>query len=249
MIKVIREPGTDYLFAGFLEKELNKSIYNLSLDLYVEPKRGEFYFCQDYFITRNDFPVKYMFYALPSHKKDVELIMGDDCSLVTYAADPDFHKPAKVEKKYDIGFIGNRYYPERLKYLEMIQNLYSRTFLNLDTCPPTEIPLRLSECKILFNHTRPEIDVNLRFFEEMALGCQIMLRTPALKEFAKEGTHYFGYSSEEECASLIADLLKDDDKREKTALNARTHFLSNHTYAHRANKIIVDLKKHFERNI
>lgn len=250
MITVNREQGTDYLFAGFLDRELSKHIVDFDAVLNIEPKRGgEIYFCQDYTIALKDNPqIRYMFYALPSYRKDHYAMMGKNCAVVTYAADPLFHKPQQVEKIYDVGFIGTRYYPERNKYLEMIESLYYRSFCNLDTLPGEQIPQKLSQCKVLFNHTRPEIDVNLRFFEEMALGCQVMIRNQYLPEFATEGEHYLGYSSPEECAEVIKKLLEDENLRNKITYQARSHFLSNHTYAHRAQSIINCLTDYYARS-
>jgi spore maturation protein CgeB len=249
MINIVREQGTDYLFAGFLEKEMEKHQTDVGGTIWIEPKYGnDIQFSQDYLPDFKYNPYRFVFYTLPSLKKDIELSMGKNCALVTYAADPEFHKVQPVEKKYDVGFIGKQYYPERIKYLQVIEKFWPRSFLNLDKCPPIDIPLRLSECKVLFNHTRPEIDVNLRFFEEMALGCQVMLRTPYLNEFAEEGVHYMGYSSNEELVEVLDRLLKDDELRNKIARQAREHFLQHHTYKHRAQSIINHITDYYERN-
>jgi len=246
MIDVIIEESTDYLFPWFLKRELKKHLTDINLQLYVEPKRGEFYFCQDYSFSLKDYPYKFAFYALPSQREEHVKMMGKNCALVSYAADLEFHKPKPVKKIYDVGFIGKRYYPERIKYLEAIEKFYPRSFLNLDTCPNVTVPDRLSECRVLFNHTRKEIDVNLRFFEEMALGCQVMERNPFLQEFATEGVHYLGYSSPEELVEVIKKLLADDDLRQKITYNARSHFLANHTYAYRAQSVINHLEEYFK---
>lgn len=248
MISVFREENTHYLFPGFLDRELKKYPFDRDITIAMEPKRGDIYFSQDYLISNKDYPFQFVFYALPSLKKDMELMMGKNCALVTYAADPDFHAPQKVEKLYDVGFIGKRYYVDRNKYLETITKFWPRSFLNLQDCPNALVPQYLNQCKVLFNHTRPEIDVNLRFFEAMALGCQVMLRTPALDQFAQDGVHYMGYSSHEEAVEIIQRLLADDDLRMKIAHNAREHFLKHHTYAHRAKEIVKRLTDYFERN-
>jgi spore maturation protein CgeB len=247
MISVIREEQTDYLYPGFLDNTLASIPSEIDVTISIEPKRGEYYFSQDYFISKKDYPFKYVFYTLPSLKELFENELGENCAMVSYAADEKFHTPKKTRKLYDVGFIGRRYYYEREKYLDTITKFYPRSFLNLDTCPNKAIQERLSECKVLFNHTRPEIDVNLRFFEEMALGCQVMMRTPSLKEFAQEGKHYMGYSSEGEALEVIKKLLKDNNLREKITYNARRHFLKHHTYTHRAKTIVKHLEQYFKR--
>jgi len=241
MIRVVREAGTDLLFAGLLEKELLKYDF-IDVDLVVEGRTGgEVHFSQDWPIITSD--NKFMFYSLPSFKGIFEEKFGKNCALVTYAADPFFHKPLKVEKTYDIGFIGKIYYGERDEYRQLLSSKFNCFFK--EDLDGTKIPDILSRCKILFNHTRPEIDVNLRFFESMALGCQVMLRTPSLHLFAETTNHYWGYSTPEQCISVVEMLLKNDDLREKTAINARKHFLSNHTYAHRVASIISNLKEFY----
>jgi spore maturation protein CgeB len=240
-IGIVREPGTDYLFAGLLEKELDKQESPVDAVIGIEPRSGDISFCQDYSFDHVT-PPQFVFYALPSWREEHTKIMGERCALVSYAADPELHKPKNLEKKFDVGFVGNRYYHERNKMIEAVESTFHTAVYS--GLPGYEIADRLSECKVLLNHTRPEIDVNLRFFEEMALGCQVMLRTPSLSEFAVEGVHYMGYSSEEECVEVIKKLLKDDDLRQKITHNARSHFLANHTYAHRAKAIINHLTEY-----
>lgn len=244
-ISIIREDGTDYLFAGLLAKELDKH-KTMDLQVSVEPKRWENYISQDYFISKKDYPFKYVFYALPSVGEEYKKEMGDNCSLLTYAADPELHKPTDVKKIYDVGFIGKPYYEDRQKYLKTIEKLCPTSFYNSYETPGIEVPDRLNECKILFNHTRPEIDVNLRFFEAMALGCQVMLRSKVLDQFATDGVHYVSYESPEELVDVIKILLSKDDLRLKIADNARKHFLKHHTYKHRARTIINQLTEFYE---
>jgi spore maturation protein CgeB len=247
MIKVVREEGTDYLFAGFLERELAKHD-SIDAVVAVEPKRGDNYISQDYFYSIKDHPFKYVFYALPSVGEEYKRELGDNCSLLTYAADPEFHKPMDVVKKYNVGFIGRGYYKDREDYLKVIAHFWPNSFFNSYGTPGIEIPERYSECGVLFNHTRPEIDVNLRFFEEMALGCQVMLRNKILDQFAVEGEHYLAYSSPEELVEVIKRLLADDDLRLKIAHQARKHFLKHHTYTHRAKSVIKHLTEYYENS-
>lgn len=246
-ISIIREDGTDYLFPGLLAKELEKH-EAMDLQVSVEPKRWENYISQDYFISKKDYPFKYVFYALPSVGEEYKKEMGDHCSLLTYAADPELHSPKPVKKLYDVGFIGRPYYRDRQSYLKTIEKLCPRSFYNSYETAGVLVPDRLSECKILFNHTRPEIDVNLRFFESMALGCQVMLRNKVLDQFAIDGVHYMCYSSQGELVDLIKTLLADDDLRLRIAHNARQHFLKNHTYKHRAKSIIKHLTEYYENS-
>lgn len=249
-VTIVREEHTEYLFPGLLSKEMEKHQLPGTQEalIYMEPKIPRedellpVYFSQDYPMNRR---AEYLFYTLPSYGKDHKLAMGDNCALVTYAADPEFHKPKDVKKIYDIGFIGNPYYEERNQYLNVIQGAYPNSFFNQSGIPGQDVPGLLNQCKILFNHTRKIIDVNLRFFESMALGCQVMERNQYLDQFATDGVHYMGYSSHEELLEVLKKLLADDDLRLKIAHNARKHFLKHHTYTHRCKTIIKKLTEFY----
>lgn len=241
MLKILREGGTDYLFAGLLERNLARISPPLERVIGVEPIfSDDVYFCQDWpFPSVNKGTPQYLFYALPSQRKEHQKIFGDRAALITYAADPEIHKPVKTDKIYDVGFIGHAYYETRTNYINALKDKFNVLFMS--DLPGEQIPYRMSQCKVLFNHTRPEIDVNLRFFEEMALGCQVMIRNEWLDEFAKDGVHYLGYSNMEECIAVIERLLKEESLREKISIAARSHFLANHTYAHRLQSIVNHL--------
>jgi len=252
MIGVIREEYTEYLFAGLLEKELKCHRFRRNATIAIEPKAGaEFYFSQDYGFNTVEKPCKFAFYALPHLENEIKKQVGNNCALVTYAADPRLHKPKKLKKIYDLVFIGKEYYDERRNYIKVLTDKYPRSFLNQgtrQTIPGQLIPKLLSQGKILFNHTRDVIDVNLRFFEAMALGCQVMVRNKWLGQFATEGVHYMAYSSPEELLAVVDKLLKNDDLREYIAFNARKHFLEHHTYGHRVQTIINHITEYYANN-
>lgn len=246
MLKIAREPGTDYLFAGLLDKALQKFTIDENVYLGVEPVySNDYYFCQDYsFQHYPDYP-KFVFYSLPSYREKHQEIMGDNCALVTYAADPEVHRPHPVEKIYDVGFIGKLYYDERNDYLNALNSKY-KVYIG-DNVEGKDLAANLSQCRVLFNHTRDTIDVNLRFFETMAIGCQLMIRNQWLGEFAKEDVHFMAYGSPEECLAKVDLLLGNDDLRNKITIASRSHFLANHTYQHRAISIINHIKESYAR--
>ena len=71
--------------------------------------------------------------------------MGDNCALVTYAANPDLHVQHDVKQEFDIGFIGKPYYEERNGYLELLTKYYGDRFLNLNNF-----------CQLCLLHKEPE---------------------------------------------------------------------------------------------
>lgn len=246
MLKIIREPNTEFLFAGLLEKEIQKTVTDLDYSILVEPRVGsDIFFAQDWKIESKEdaYGADFCFYTQPSQRESMTRIYGKKCALVTYAADPILHKPVPCEKEYDVGFIGSPTGDDRFEYLEALRTSNYKVFIS-SNIPGNELTHRLSRCKILFNHIR-FVDVNLRFFENMALGCQVVNRKPELEEFAKEGVHYLGCSSPKEMIEVIDGLLHNPKQIEKITINSRTHFLSNHTYSHRVNAIINNLKENY----
>jgi spore maturation protein CgeB len=242
MIRVMRDAGTDYLFAGLLEKELNKYRGFPMRRLWIEPRgKGNIYFTQDGSCTRED-NVKFCFYSQPSEREKMVEMFGKNCALVTYAADPAIHYQHDVEKIYDVGFIGKPHGDDRDDYLDALRQSGLKVFISEDT-PGEDVALKLSQCKVLFNHIR-YVDVNLRFFETMAIGCQVCSSHEELNEFAVEGEHYHAFDSPGDAINLIKHLLDHEDYINMTEIKARSHFLSNHTYAHRATSIINHLKEY-----
>ena len=247
MISIAREDGTDYLYPGFLDRAMKKRNSKVDAVVFMEPRRGPIYYCQDYSFSLKDYPYKFVFYGAPYDKEESYRLIGKNSAWVTFAADAEFHKPVRGEKTHDIGFIGHNYYHEREVYLQELEKLRPRSFLNLSEVAGQDVPKNLSRCKVLFNHIRVD-GVNYRFFESLALGCQVVNRTSHLNEIATEGVHYLAYSSPEELFAVVERLLGDDDLRMKIAHQARSHFLAYHTCDHRALAITNLLEEFFEDN-
>lgn len=243
MIKVAREAGTDYLFAGLLEKELQKHDFPIDVDIFIEPRgKGEIYFSQDGTCEEND-GVKFCFYVEPSEREKMVKLFGNNCALVTYAADPEVHRDFGYEKVYDVGFVGKPGGDERDLYLKTLEDSGLK-FYFADDLGGEAVGHALSKCKVLFNYIR-YVDVNLRFFESMAIGCQLVNRKWGLDNFAQEDIHYVGYSTPHEMLLKLHELLDNKNERLRIQTNARSHFLANHTYAHRAVAIINHLKEKY----
>lgn len=237
----MRDAGTDFLFAGLLEKELKKHPFPIDVDIWVEPRgKGPIYFSQDGSVESGD-GVKFCFYAEPSEQKKMRDMFGKNSAFVTYAADPKIHRQIPSEKIYDVGFIGKSGGDDRDDYLRALRESGLKVFIS-DSIPGPEVSHALSKCKILFNHIR-FVDVNLRFFETMAIGCQVATFNPNLPNLAGETT-FFCYDPSS-MVDIIKYLLKNPNLISETEIKARNHFLSNHTYAHRAISIINHLKEFY----
>jgi len=247
MIEVIRDAGTDYLFAGLLAKELESRPFPIDLKLFIEPRvKGPYYFTQDGRIEKPDQKgnIEFCFYTQPSQREEMCEVFGKNCALVTYAADPLIHyQHLEIPKTYDVGFIGKPGGDDRNMYLDALSHSGLK-FFNSETIDGGAIAYELSKCKVLFNHVR-YVDVNLRFFEEMAIGCQLVNYNKYLKLFGIEGVHYLTCNDPKDMVRMLKELLNDHPRViEYISINARSHFLSNHTYAHRATAIINHLKEY-----
>lgn len=178
----------------------------------------------------------HIFYTQPSWGLHfAERYPRDTIKCITYACDPELHRPIDSKKIYDVGFIGNFGDKDgRKDVIDAIQKEFN-CFVSTST-ESDDISKELSKCKVLFNHIRYE-EVNIRFFEALAIGTQVCTYTPNLNLFATEGESYLTFKSVPEAIDKINKLLVDNDRRNKMALSARKSAL-NHTYKHRASEML-----------
>lgn len=221
--------------ALFLQKAADKLNLPVDFELHCEPmnKPGAYNWAFDNYRLNGSYAhdVKALFYTQPGWGNYFEKQFGRyNVQCQTYAVDEEFHTPVDVDKIYDVGFIGEMTGDDRPLYIDTLRaNFNCLIESNLDN---KELPEKLSQCKILFNHIRVE-EVNIRFFENLALGVQVNTHAPALHLFAEEGKHYISIKSPEEAVDEIRKLLQDEDRQKQIAHDARIHVLENHTYKHR----------------
>jgi glycosyltransferase involved in cell wall biosynthesis len=224
--------------ADLLEKAISTYYPNIDFDLYCEPffEEGKPHWAFDNY-RLNGFKVGTpLFYTQPGWGKFLD-DNRTNFKCVTYACDPEIHRPLDLEKEFNVGFIGELRddTSEREKILEEIGKNFD-CYLSNDVLTQ-DISAAYSKCKVIFNHIRTE-EINIRFFEGLAIGAQVVSHSPALHYFAKEGKHYLSFKSVEEAIDKINYLLKHDNIREKMAKEARQHALEFHTYKHRAEEML-----------
>lgn len=235
------EPVGEFTPAGLLQKAADRLNLNIDFDLYCEgygqPDQPQWTF--DNYRLNGDHKKEssIMFYTQPGWGKDFERSMNRyKVKCESYACDPDFHKPHKVDKIYDVGFIGQSGGDDRDNYLKLIAETFPKSLIAGDI-PNEKVPLELSKCKVLFNHIRTE-EINIRFFENLAIGAQVATHAPALHLFAIEDEHYVTCKTPQEAIEKIQSLLDDDARREKMAKEARKHAIKYHTYDHRIKSML-----------
>ena len=170
------------------------------------------------------------------------------CKNITWlpvACDPEAHYAGKAQKKYDTCFIGNFHSQYAGRRVDMVDELFRCTpnfFFGNRTF--RDMAKKYAESKIVFNCSLNN-DANMRVFEAMCSGsCLLTDRVQDLTALGfVEGVHYEGYKDAEELRKKVYMLLGKDDYRESLAENARTYVLSKHTYAHRCEVILSQVKE------
>lgn len=156
--------------------------------------------------------------------------------FLPHAADPELHRPMYVEKEYDIVMVGSTddRYGERNRLLELLKSKYRVHVAK--TRPGLPYSQELSKGKIIFNRSMTDMNIPMRFFEGMAIGCLLTNYSKNLDILATRGVHYWGYENDSEMFTLIDKLLDGDIGDIILDQNSyrRAHVLHNHTYKHRA---------------
>lgn len=239
MFKVNKEEGKFTYPQQLLEKAGSKYYPNVDFTLNCEPvfANGEPYWAFDNYRLKGTNPgANYLFYTQPGWGSHFETMYPrTKIKCVTYAHDPEIHFDAQLDKEYDVGFIGEfaGIESDRKEYLKALVENFNCYFS--ENTPTTEISTALSKCKILFNHIRSE-EVNIRFFETLAIGTQVCSYTPALHYLVPDDC-YVTFSSIEDCVSKIKELLKKDELRFKIQRRAQKA-VKEHTYKKRVEEML-----------
>lgn len=176
------------------------------------------------------------------HSEGVSLPWGrDGVYWLPVGCTPDWNYTGHWQKEFDGVFIGNFHNNLAGPRIEMLDTFFkachgpiffgNRTFKDAANI--------YGKSKLVFNRSING-DVNMRVFEAMCSGsCLVTDRVPDLEKLGLiDGIDYAGYSSKEELAAVVKDLLANDDKRELIAKNGRYSVLDKHTYAHRMTQIL-----------
>lgn len=240
-MKLTSSASTPFFPANLLKKAFDKYYPDVEFELFCEPffAGGRPHWAFDNFRLAGamSYEVYPLFYTQPSYGLEIaKHIDKASIKCVTYAVDAEIYPSVKRKKKYDVGFVGNMM-PEdgREEFFKILHSKFN-CFIS-STTPTNKISAVLAACKVLINPQRFE-EINIRFFEAMACGAQVVSYSPVLHLFAEEGKHYLTYKTPEEAVEKIDYLLKHDTIREQMAKDARKHVIANHTYKHRAQEML-----------
>ena len=163
-----------------------------------------------------------------------------------------FDQP-EAERVYEVGWVGQSsgvIYRNRTRLLPVLaQHFRMNDWAKSYSLDETAGIYRSS--KIVLNIGRDDYpqDANMRVFEVLASGALLITALPS--ELAQlgfvEGTHFIGYTKDEEIVPLIRSFLNNEQARARIATAAREKILSEHTYDHRVQQILNRLKEFGEK--
>ncbi len=146
------------------------------------------------------------------------------------------HRFRGVKQRWDIGFIGNDTYPLRRRLLDQLGTKYR--VLRTNTQPGLPYSRALSSCALTFNCSMNQ-DVNMRFFEALAIGRLLITDyLPAQDQFAVAGKMYETFTDWHDLDQKVSYYLSHENEREAFALNGSNYIRRHHTYDNRLEEIL-----------
>ena len=158
--------------------------------------------------------------------------------FLPHAFSEDYHKEQDVDKEFDVVMIGriDDTYIERNRVLKLIDDKFKLLAGQEDFGIPYSEGM--SKGKVIFNQSLGEKNIPMRFFEGMAIGCLFENYNGNLDELATPFEHYIPYYNDKDLMIKLYYYLNHPEEIDLIKKQARKHALSNHTYKHRARKIL-----------
>lgn len=163
---------------------------------------------------------------------------------------PNLYKPLPLNKEYNIGFVGQLNDSVRRKGLtrrssieHLLKNFGGKVRWDVRGLEVNEI---YNKSRILFDRTI-FANVGVRLFETVGSGGLALINQfpckNGLDQIGTAGVHFVVYDeSLEDMLEKASYYLSHPDSAEKIKLAGYAHFLKNHTYAHRLEKILIDFQ-------
>jgi len=158
------------------------------------------------------------------------------------AAAPDVHKDHRLERIYDIGFVGNlaaaHRSTARARRLALLAERYNTNDFYRHY-PPAEVGEVYSRSRIVFN-TSIAGDVTMRIFEGAAAGALVLTDAVAngLGELFRVGDEIAVFSDDDDLLAKAGHFLAQPKEREAIAAAGQRRVLAEHTYAHRVDRLL-----------
>lgn len=149
--------------------------------------------------------------------------------------DPEIHGGGAVEKKYDLGFVGNMN-PIRTRLLEALGTVCS---VHVERSFFEKMSLTFSASRLALNNASYD-DLNMRFFEVLCTGSLLLTnetRDSGQDVMFHDGEDIAVYHGDTICETARF-YLENEELREQVAARGRQLVLNAHTYDHRVRDLI-----------
>ncbi len=166
-----------------------------------------------------------------------------------HAGSPDAYPYYSIVKKYDVGFIGHVQTQEnyngmtRVDALDRLFKEFPNFYFGTRNPQKPEANMfehaskMFAQCRVVLNITAKD-DVNMRNFEIASSGSfQLTNWIPTLEHIYEDGKHLATYRDYDEMVAKVRYYLEHEEEREEIAQAGHQHYLNNHTYQHRIERI------------
>lgn len=183
-------------------------------------------------------------YVFVAQRGCLDLFAADRRESVVHwlplACDPDIQRDLRLERIYDIGFVGKvtDAYRERAALLQLLSSRYRMN--DYHRCYFGEEMARIySQSKIVVNLTLGGI-LNMRVFEAPACGALLLTERSdnGQDELFRDGEHIITFKGQDELLALVEHYLSNEVERERTARAGQEWVIAHHTYDHRAAQLL-----------
>lgn len=166
----------------------------------------------------------------------------DQVYWLPLAAAPDVHGDLRLDRIYDVGFVGNIAQAHRQTARQRRLALLAASFNTNDFYrhySPAQVGEVYSQSRIVFN-TSIAGDVTMRIFEGAAAGA-LVLTDPVQNGFAElyePGAEVVVYQDDDDLLAKVRYYLDHPQEREAIARAGQARTLAQHTYRHRVQQIL-----------
>ena len=171
-----------------------------------------------------------------------------DVIWMNVGCDPEVHKRLDIERKYDIGFVGNDGGIPRKFYLQEIRERYPNSCIG--KADYREISPVYSASKIGFSFAIRGECFTMRNYEVMACGAMLLMKRLRDDSAERAGfidrKHLVIFDGPEDLFELIEYYLKNKKERQEIAENGYRLTVAKHTYTQRLSDMLGIVKDRFK---
>ncbi|MCB9501967.1 MAG: glycosyltransferase [Deferribacteres bacterium] len=160
-------------------------------------------------------------------------------SWLPLGATPEVYHKQFLPKKYDVSFVGN-IYPNRKA---LFQRLSKKFNLHVTQAFAKDAAKIYNESKIVLNLGIGKTGIQQRVFEVLCCGSFLLTNEIPAEGRVFEDKEHLVYFNDENIEQLIEYYLQHEEEREAIALAGYRKAVTEHTFIHRAERILTD---HFD---